>query len=189
MDYPAPRPQPDEDDVLDLTLEDEAPDPAGTGAAAGVLDVVLDDETTATEGLYPEVTEVQQQAALPGVSLQCACSATREGFEVRFEERDPGVYWAAEVIPGVKGEPPPAGKASGLEQIKGTFRMGPDFRCPRCGSDSLSVCEACQAVLCGGGTTKGGGCPCPGCGTELTLTSEAATSAPGAAGGKKKPRW
>jgi phage FluMu protein Com len=67
--------------------------------------------------------------------------------------------------------------------------MGPEYACACCGSKVLSVCEKCGTVLCGGGTTKGGGCACPGCGTELTLTGEAATAARGSASGKKKGLW
>lgn len=203
MDYPAPEKKPGEDEVLDLDLEDleEAGQPPAPEPGE-VLDVTLDDEEQApapggyaavppypAAEAYPEVTEGQQRAAANFALLQCACSATRQGFEVRFEEQEPGVYYATEITPSGKG-PAAAGKGGGgLAQIKGTFRLGPEFACPHCHDGTLSVCEACECILCGGGTTKGGGCACPACGTELTLTSQAATGARGAAGGKKKGLW
>lgn len=179
MDYPAPEKKPVEDEVLDVVLDDtdEAP-------AEGVLDVTLDD--AAEEAQYPEVTETQQRAAVNSALLQCVCSATRQGFEVRFEEQEPGVYYATEVTPTAKGAVTGTKGDSGLSDIKGAFRMGPEFACPHCKSAGLSACEVCQTVLCAGGTQKDGACACPGCGASLTLTSEPASRARGAASGKKK---
>lgn len=180
MDYPAPEKKPGEDEVLDVVLDDtdEAP-------AEGVLEVTLEDLPSAGAE-YPEVTETQQRAAVNSVVLECLCSATRQGFEVRFDEQESGVYYAAEVTPTAKGAAAGGKGGSGLSDIKGAFRMGPDFACPHCKSTGLSACEVCQTVLCAGGTGKDGGCSCPGCGAILTLTSEAATRARGASSGKKK---
>lgn len=172
--------------MLDVNLEEAEPAPA-----EGVLDVNLEDEPEGAEA-YPEVTETQQRAASNDVLLECLCSGTKKPFEVRFEEGEPGVYYAAEVTPVAKGAAPSgAGKVSGLQQVQGTFRLGPQFACPCCGSRALSACEACGTTLCAGGTDKQGACRCPGCGTELTLTNEAATSARGVGGGggKKKRLW
>lgn len=187
MDYPAPEKKPGEDTVLDLNLDDTE-EAAAAPVGGGVLEVILDDEP-ADAGFYPEVTETQQRAATNDVTLECLCSATRQGFEVRFEEGEPGVYYAAEVTPVTKGVAAGGpGKVSGLQQVQGTFRMGPEYACPCCANKTLSVCERCGATLCGGGTIKGGGCQCPGCGTALTLSGEVATSARGSGGGKGKKK-
>ncbi|MEI6501072.1 MAG: hypothetical protein WCP21_08595 [Armatimonadota bacterium] len=186
MDYPAPEKRPGEDLLLDVNLDEPE---AEAAVGDDILDVTLDEEPAGVEA-YPEVTETQQRAS-NDVLLECLCSGTKQGFEVRFEEAEPGVYYAAEVTPVAKGKDPTlptAGKVSGLQQIQGTFRMGPEFACPCCGSRSLSACEACGTTLCAGGTDKTGGCQCPGCGTALTLTNEAATSARGMGGGGKKKR-
>lgn len=182
MEYPAPEKKPGEDQVLDVNLDDaeEAP-------AEGVLEVTLDDDLPAESAQYPEVTETQQRAAANSVVLQCLCSVTRQGFEVRFEELEPGVYYATEVTPTAKGKPVVESKGGeGLSQITGNFRMGADFACPHCKSTGLSACEVCQTVLCAGGISKDGGCQCPGCGTILTLSGQPATGARGAFSGKKK---
>jgi hypothetical protein len=188
VDYPAPEKKPGEDVVLDVNLDEPEAEPP---AAEGVLDVTLDDAPDGAEA-YPEVTETQQRAGANDVLLECLCSGTQNGFEVRFEEGEPGVYYAAEVTPVAKGAAKGGvGKVGGLQQVQGTFRMGPEFACPCCGSKALSACEACGTTLCAGGVNKTGGCVCPGCGTELTLTNEAATSARGmgGGGGKKKRLW
>lgn len=193
MDYPAPDKKPGEDDILDVSLDDEEALPAPASVSGDAIEITLDDlpsEEPAGDSAYPEVTEVQQRAAIAAVLLQCVCSASGRGFDVSFEEREPGLYYAAEVTatdkPGAKD-----GKAGGgLSEIKGAFKMGPEFACPRCGSQVLSVCERCGTVLCGGGMTKTGDCVCPGCRAQLTLTGQAATSARGSGGsGKKRGLW
>lgn len=180
MDYPAPEKKPGEDEVLDINLDEPEASPA-----EGVLEVTLED-LPAGESEYPAVTETQQRAAANSVLLECVCSATRQGFEVRFEEQEPGVYYATEITPTAKGVAAGGKGGSGLSEIKGAFRMGPDYACPHCKDASLSACEVCQTVLCAGGTGKRGDCACPGCGAILTLTGEAATRARGASSGKKK---
>ena len=143
VDYPAPEKKPGEDVVLDVTLDEPEAAPA---PAEGVLDVTLEDEPEGAEA-YPEVTETQQRAASNDVLLECLCSGTKQGFEVRFEEGEPGVYYAAEVTPVAKGAATSgAGKVSGLQQVQGAFRLGPEFACPCCGSKALSACEACGAM-------------------------------------------
>lgn len=193
MDYPAPDRKPGEDEVLDVSLDDQETPPEAAPASGDVLEITLDDlspEDTAGGNAYPEVTEVQQRAAVAAVLLQCVCSASGRGFDVSFEEQEPGVYYAADVTANDKSVAKDASGGGGLNEINGAFKMGPDFACPRCGSQVLSVCERCGTVLCGGGMTKTGDCMCPGCRTQLTLTGQAATSARGSGGGgKKKGLW
>lgn len=192
MEYPAPDKKPGEDEVLDVSLDDQEPQSESAATSDDVIEITLDDLPSegATDGnAYPEVTEVQQRAAVAAVLLQCLCSASGRGFDISFEEQEPGVYYAAEVTATDKPATKDAKAGGGLSEIKGAFKMGPEFACPRCGSQVLSVCERCGTILCGGGMSKSGDCMCPGCRTQLTLTGQAATSARGSGGGKKKGLW
>jgi hypothetical protein len=193
MDYPEPQKKPGEDEILEVSLDDQEAQPERPNLSQDLIDITLDDlaaEDNPQENAYPEVTAVQQRAAIAAVMLQCVCSASGRGFEVAFEEQEPGVYYAMEVTATDKLAAADGKAGGGLSEIRGAFKMGPEFACPRCGSTMLSVCDACGTVLCGGGMTKGGACACPGCRTQLTLTGQAATSARGSGGGgKKKGLW
>jgi hypothetical protein len=202
---PDRQPPPEDDDVLDIELEEEeAPQPlpaVSPFAADDVLDVTLDDEpdagapataaVSAPEAAYPAVTEFpavtaeQAIAAKPGVAVPCVCSATRQHFDVRYEEQEPGVFWAAETVKTAAKETK-GGLAAAQGAVQGNFRMGPDYVCPYCGDGSLTLCERCQTVLCLGATDKTGGCQCPACSTVLTPTGPLATSAPTRGKGKGK---
>ena len=185
-----PPPEPEDDDVLDIELEEEpgAPLPAVSQPAADeVLDVTLDEEPD--DAAYPAVTEFpavtpeQAIAAKPGVSVPCVCSATRQHFDVRYEEQEPGVFWAAETVKTAAKEAK-GGLAAAQGAAQGSFRMGPDYVCPYCGDGALTLCERCQTVLCLGATDKTGGCQCPACASVLTPTGPLATSAPTRGKGK-----
>lgn len=191
MDYPAPEKKLSEEEILDVSLDDQEAQPAPT--TGDVLEITLEDLAavdTPAENAYPEVTAGQQRAATAAVLLECVCSASGRGFEVAFEEQEPGVYYAVEVAATDKPAAAGGKAGGGLSEIRGAFKMGPEFACPRCGDPALSVCDACGTVLCGGATTKAGDCVCPGCRTQLTLTGQAATSARGSGGGgKRKGMW
>ncbi len=185
-------PEPEEDDVLDIELGEEpevpAPPPPPAPEAGGVLDISLEDleeEAYPAASEFPAVTEQQAALGKPGVTVPCICSSTGQHFDVRYEEAEPGIFRAVEVV---KTAPKDAkgGGPGGMGSVAGSFRMGPDYRCPHCGDGSLSICEACSAVLCLGATDKSGDCACPGCGAVLSPTGGPATAAPTRGKGKGK---
>ena len=187
---PQPRPE-DDDDVLDVELDEPTPGELPPApAAAPPLEITLEDlaEPAAPADLFPAVTADQVAAAQPGVTVPCSCSSSGQAFEVRFEEREPGAFWAAETrplaAPGGK-DTGPTGAAS-LTSVPGTFHMGPEFACPYCRSAGLLLCNGCGAVLCLGGLGKQGELTCPVCRTTLRATSEAVSAAPSRTSGKGK---
>ncbi|NPV45698.1 MAG: hypothetical protein HPY69_01965 [Armatimonadetes bacterium] len=187
-----------EDDVLDIELDDvpEPPVPAPpppVPATDEVLEITLEDlaeEACPASAEYPAVTEQQAALGKPGVIVPCICSATGQHFEVRFEESEPGVYRAVEAVRTAPADAKAAGPGA-MASVAGTFRMGPDYRCPYCGDGALSICEVCEAVLCLGATDKPGDCQCPGCHAILTATGGPATAAPalGKEEGKPGKAW
>lgn len=184
MDNPQPpgTPPPADEAPLDIELDEEEPEPLPAVAPEGaVLEITLDDlqEEPAAE-LFPALTTEQVKEAEPGVVVSCVCSATHGAFEVRFVPGEPGVFYAtAATKVAAKGAP-----GGALTEMAGEFRMGPDYHCPYCGDQGLSICSGCSTVLCLGALGKSGACSCPSCSASLT-PGGAATSAP-TSGGKGK---
>lgn len=185
------QPRPKDNDTLDIELDEtpEAPLPAAPEELPP-LEITLEDldQPAGPADLFPAVTADQVAAAQPGVTIPCSCSSGGQPFEVRFEEREPGVFWATETRPLVASGGKDTGPArpSPLTTVPGTFRMGPEFACPYCRNGSLLLCDACGAVLCLGGLTKQGDLSCPVCHTGLRPTAAAATAAPSRTSGKGK---
>lgn len=187
-----PHNETDEDDVLDIELDDVAeppvsPPPPPASATHEVLEITLEDLADEPHPVgveYPAITEQQAALGKPGVTVPCICSTTGQHFDVRFEESEPGVYRAVEAVRTAPGDAKAAGPGA-MASVAGTFRMGPDYRCPYCGDGSLSICDVCEAVLCLGATDKSGDCQCPGCHAILTATGGPATAAPTRGKGKR----
>lgn len=179
-DDPAKQPSvPEPDEVLEIELEDlpeETPKPAVDGT---VLDITLDEPeaTTPSAGSefpaateFPSVTEADRQAA-NSVTVSCGCSLKGSGFEVRFEERTPGEFWAAEAKPlSAKAAKGAGAGQDTFSQVQGAFRMGPEFGCPFCGCKAMMVCDCCGLVVCEGGLDATKACVCPGCGEVIELS-------------------
>jgi hypothetical protein len=185
-----------DDDILDISAEDLAEDPAPVAPlppvqlnTAPALDLSLDDLNDEPAAAFPALTADQLLASRSSVTIRTLCSQTGRPFLVRYVEDKPGLYVTHEVTVLGKDEagagPGTTGGAVG--EVTGSFQTSKDYACPFCGSHAVLVCGRCGVDLCAGpGNT--GRCTCPNCQAQIEVGGRA-TSATGLLGlGKGKSK-